>query len=96
MVNASLEIKILGYRTPQRYSLRRTVQAALPEVERRHPGLQVRILEVRELEQILHYTPILVLPALVINEQLVCAGRFPRKEEVAAWLQSAADVQEQS
>ncbi len=89
-----LEIKILGYRTPQRYSLRRTVQAALPELERRHPGLQAHIHEVRELEQILRYTAVLVLPALVINEQLVCAGRFPRKEEVAAWLQSAVEALE--
>jgi hypothetical protein len=29
---------------------------------------------------------VLILPSLVINDHLVCTGRFPRKEEVADWL----------
>lgn len=95
-MNADLVIKILGYRTPQRYSLRRTVQAALPAVLQTRPGLRVEIVEVRELEQILAYTPILILPALVINERLACAGRFPRRDEVAAWLQAAAGTPEEA
>lgn len=34
-------------------------------------------------------TQVVVLPSLVVNEKLVCVGRFPHKDEVISWLQEA-------
>jgi len=36
-----------------------------------------------------------VLPTLVIEEQTVCSGRFPGKDEVRAWLHQAALIDAQ-
>jgi len=35
--------------------------------------------------------PIMHTPGLVINEQLVCAGRIPSIKEVISWVEGASD-----
>jgi hypothetical protein len=40
----------------------------------------------------MRYTPVTVYPSLVINERLVCVGRFPKKEEVLSWLRDAFEA----
>ncbi|MCX6036735.1 MAG: thioredoxin family protein [Chloroflexi bacterium] len=84
-------VKILGYKTPQRYAVRRAVLAAWNELLREHPGLELDILELKELLEIQRYTQVFVYPSLVVNEQLVCVGRFPKKEEIISWLCQALD-----
>lgn len=37
------------------------------------------------------YTAVVILPSLVVNEKLVCVGRFPKKNEIAGWLQQAVE-----
>jgi hypothetical protein len=32
--------------------------------------------------------------ALVVNEKLVCVGRYPKKEQVLGWLQAALELVE--
>ena len=49
------------------------------------------ITEVKNAGQIGRYAPFLVLPTLVINEKVVCSGRFPTKEEVFDWLREAIE-----
>lgn len=44
---------------------------------------------IKDSTEIAKYTHNLLLPSLVINEKLVCAGHLPGKEEVVAWLQVA-------
>ena len=84
-----ISVKILGTKSPQRYAVRRAVLAAWNELLREHPGLELDILELKELLEIQRYTQVFVYPSLVVNEQLVCVGRFPSKDEILSWFQQA-------
>ncbi len=52
-------------------------------------GVQAEFIKVTDHEEIMKY-PILSTPGLVINEQLVSAGRIPDKTEIEKWLKKAA------
>jgi small redox-active disulfide protein 2 len=54
----------------------------------RELGLQAQVEHVTDPKDIFAY-PLLSTPGLVINEKLVSAGRIPRKEEIAGWLNGA-------
>jgi hypothetical protein len=82
-----IQVKILSYKSPQRYAVRRTLRAAARELRATYPGLEVDIVEVIKLEEIEKYTLVLILPSLVIDGKLVCIGSFPHKDEVKDWLQ---------
>jgi len=85
-----LNIKICSIQYPERYVLRRMVMAAQQELKPRFPNLELEITELSDPGQIGKYAFVLVLPTLVINEKVVCSGRFPHKDEVSAWLVEAA------
>jgi small redox-active disulfide protein 2 len=55
-------------------------------------GVDAEILKVTAYPEIMKY-PVLATPGLVINENLVCAGRIPDEAEVTTWV---ATVLEQS
>jgi hypothetical protein len=86
-----MEVKILGYHSAQRYAVRQTVVAAQRIFHSEHPNLKFVITEVKDWEHIEQYTPVLSAPSLVVNEKLVCVGRFPSKQEVYGWLRSATE-----
>jgi len=52
--------------------------------------VKINLEEVKELAEMEKFTPVVILPSLVVNEKLVCVGRFPKKDEVVDWLQQAA------
>ena len=52
-------------------------------------GVEAQVEKVTDPAGIFAY-PIMSTPGLVMNEELVCAGRGPRKDEVAAWMKQAA------
>lgn len=82
-----IRVKILSYKSPQRYAVNRTLLSAQNELRKLHPDLEIAVTEIKAVDEMLVYTPVLILPSLVINEKLVCVGRFPKKEEVLKWLQ---------
>ena len=83
------EIKILSCRAAQRYALRQRVVAAKLDILNEYPGLEFHISELREWSTIEPYTLILSAPSLVVNDRLVCEGRFPSREEVLGWVKQA-------
>ena len=82
-----LIVKILSLGAPERYAVRRMVTAAHQELLSQSPNLELKIVEVSDSSEIGQYASVLVLPTLVINEKVVCSGRFPTRQEVAGWLQ---------
>ena len=86
-----VNVKILAYKSPQRYAVRRAVIAAREELCRQSPALEVDIEEVNLREEIEAYTPVVIYPSLVVNDSLVCKGRFPRKDEIVGWLRQALE-----
>jgi len=51
-------------------------------------GLQAEVVKVTEYPEIMKYQ-LLATPGLVVNEQLVCAGRIPGESEVTTWMVNA-------
>lgn len=84
-----INVTILSYKSPQRYAVKRTLMAAQNELRKTHPDLEIALEEVKELAEIEKITRAVILPSLVVNEKLVCIGRFPKKDEVIGWLLEA-------
>jgi hypothetical protein len=84
-----LTVKILSLGAPERYAVRRMVTAAQQDLLTADPRLQMTISDVNDADQIGRYASVLVLPTLVINEKVVCSGRFPSRKEIVGWLQEA-------
>jgi disulfide oxidoreductase YuzD len=84
-------VKILGSKTPQRYAIWRAVLAAQSALCMEYPDLLVDITEVRDLVEIEKVTPVFIYPSLIVNDRLVCVGRFPRKDEILVWFQQALE-----
>ncbi len=79
-----LKIKILGGGCANCKRLEDVAREAVAAL-----GAQAEFIKVTDHEEILKY-PILSTPGLVINEQLVSAGRIPDKTEIETWLKKAA------
>jgi hypothetical protein len=86
MTGNEVSVKILANKSPQRYAVRRAVVAACEELRPHFPALHVDIEEIKRREEIEVYTPVVMYPSLIVNANLVCVGRFPKKDEVAGWL----------
>ena len=78
-----MNIKILGPGCARCHQLEKTVKEAVKEL-----GVEASIEEVKDMMKIVQY-PILTTPALVINEELVCAGRVPTKAELTQLIANA-------
>lgn len=86
-----LDVKILGLKHSNRFLIRRVVTVALDELWQEHPDLGATVTNVKDLDGILRYTPVLMTAGLVVNEKLVCVGRYPKKEDVISWLRAALE-----
>lgn len=84
-----IHVKILGHKPDQRYAVRRAVVAAQTILSQKYSDLLVEIEEVQERTEIEKITLVLIYPSLVVNDRLVCVGRFPKKDEVVVWFQQA-------
>jgi len=88
-----IEVKILSCRSAQRYAVRQRVVAAKRDLSDGLPQVKIVISELKDWISIEPYTLILSAPSLVVNEKLVCEGRFPTREEVLGWLWGAVERQ---
>jgi hypothetical protein len=84
-----IEIKILSCRSAQRYAIKQRVVAAKRDLQNEYPVLEIAIIELKEWINIEPYTLMLSAPSLVVNEILVCEGRFPTRQEVLDWVRDA-------
>lgn len=87
-----VNVKILALKKPQRYAVRRTVLAAWHTFQNDASLPQLHVEELTSSTEIMRYTPVTIYPSLVINERLVCVGRFPKKDEVRSWLKEALEA----
>ena len=78
-----LTVKVLG---PGCANCKKVEEVATTAIA--HLGLEARIEKATDYAEIMKYA-ILTTPGLVINENLVCAGRIPTSNEVATWLTDA-------
>ena len=78
-----MKVKILGTGCAKCNQLDNITKDALKEM-----GIEVQIDHVRDIKKIMEY-PILATPGLVINEEVVLAGRVPSKAEVTKIITTA-------
>ena len=71
-----MNIKILGTGCARCHALEKAVKEVVDQMQ-----VDATIEEVKDINKILEY-PILTTPGLVIDEQLVCHGQVPKKEEI--------------
>lgn len=88
-IAALIKIKILSLGEAERYTVRRLVLVAQHELQVQGFQVDITIKEVSSASEIGLVAPTLVLPTLVIDEKVVCSGRFPHKTEVVKWLVEA-------
>jgi len=88
--NKVVSVKVLSLGDPERYAVRRLVTAAEQELITSIPNFELNITELKDAQEIGSYSQVLVLPTLVINEKVVCSGRFPSRQEVLDWLKESA------
>ncbi|MDD4635320.1 MAG: thioredoxin family protein [Dehalococcoidales bacterium] len=76
-------IKVLGPGCAKCHKLEKLVKEVISEM-----GIPASVEYVKDMGKILEY-PILTTPGLVINEEVVCAGKVPSKQEIAAMITKA-------
>jgi hypothetical protein len=85
-----LNIKVLGPGCVNCYRVEQVTVDALDMLD-----AEATIQHVTDQGEIGKY-PIMYTPGLVINEQLVCAGRIPSIKEVISWAEEALAKEEES
>ena len=78
-----MNIKILGTGCARCHQIEQTTKELVKEL-----GIEATVEEVKDIKKIVEYS-ILTTPGLVINEELVCAGRVPTKAEVTQFIANA-------
>ncbi len=76
-----MEIKILGTGCAKCKKLEELVREAVDEL-----GVDADIIKVTDLNEIMDYD-IMMTPGLVVDGEIVCSGRLPKKDEILGWLQ---------
>ena len=84
-----IDVKILGHTSRLRYPVKRLVEAAQATLLAEYPDLELNIVEIRDLDEISRYTPVMIAPGLVINEKLVYDLWIPSRAQVVGWLREA-------
>jgi small redox-active disulfide protein 2 len=80
-----LTIKVLGPGCANCQQVEAVARRAVSQL-----GIEAQVVKVTGREDIQKYR-ILATPGLVINENVVCAGRIPNEAEVTTWLATALE-----
>lgn len=80
-------IKILGSGCAKCHRLEQLVREVVDE-----QGLSASFEHIMDMDKIMAY-PIMMTPALVVDEAVKVSGRLPSKEEIAGWLREARGVE---
>lgn len=83
-----MRIKVLGPGCVNCQKVEQIARAAVLDL-----GAEAEFEKVTNFDGITKY-PIMVTPGLVINEELVCAGRIPSIKEVISWVKEALAKEE--
>jgi small redox-active disulfide protein 2 len=83
----ALYIEVLGPGCPNCARVEEHVETALEELGGEEPALEATIQHVTDWDEIRSH--ILATPGLMINHEVVCAGRIPEVDEVKRWLREA-------
>jgi small redox-active disulfide protein 2 len=78
-----MNIKILGPGCARCHQLEKTTREVVKEL-----GIAATVEEVKDINKIVEYA-VLTTPGLVVNEELVCAGRVPTKAELTQLIANA-------
>jgi small redox-active disulfide protein 2 len=76
-----MEIKVLGTGCAKCKKLEEMVREVAGEL-----GVDADIIKMTDLNEILEYD-IMMTPGLVVDGEIVCSGRLPKKDEIRNWLQ---------
>lgn len=76
-----LTVKVLGSGCPNCQRLETEARAALDAAQ---PEIDYEIIKVTDYTDIIAYG-VMSTPALVINEQVVSAGRIPKRDQIIEW-----------
>lgn len=85
-----LIIKVLGSGCPRCHRVEENTREALRVLTAETPDLEVDLEHVTQAGRIMDYE-ILATPGLVVNEEVVCAGRIPTVNEVLGWLRDTLE-----
>ena len=77
-----MDIKVLGPGCPKCRQTEQVVQDALAEA-----GVTASVEKITNLMEIAGYG-VLGTPAVVVDGQVKCVGKIPKKEEVKSWLKA--------
>ena len=76
-----MEIRILGTGCAKCNKLEEMVREAVSDLE-----IDAELIKVTDINEILEYD-IMITPGLVVDGEIVCSGRLPKKDEIRNWLQ---------
>jgi len=85
-----MNIKILGSGCARCHQLEKTAREVVKEL-----GIDATIEEVKDINKIVEYA-VLTTPGLIINEEVVCAGRVPTKAEVTQLITNASTKEDKT
>lgn len=81
-----LTIKVLGPGCDNCHKVEAVTRRVLTQL-----GVEAEVIKVTNYGEIRKY-PIVATPGLVVDENLVCAGRIPTEAEVTTWIANALEA----
>ena len=76
-----MKIEILGMGCPKCKKTAANVEQAVREL-----GIEAEIVKVEKIDEIMKYG-VMMMPALVIDNEVKCAGKIPIVDEIKSWIE---------